>query len=135
MGGSVGVLAAADGAPVQGLVTIGAPADLWEVWAYHLGRKGLPGKWVVKALSPFWRFRAGVPWETLDPMRRAKELELPLLILHGNEDESVPAGHARLLARAGGVEARILIGQGHTDVLEAPELHREVIEFLESLSA
>jgi pimeloyl-ACP methyl ester carboxylesterase len=134
MGGSTGVVAVAEGAPVQGLVSIGAPADLWEVWAFHLDQKGLPGKWVVRALSPFWRFRAGVPWNTLDPRRRAKELKVPFLILHGEEDESVPAGHARLLARAGGVKPRILPGQGHTDLLESPELHNEVVEFLENLT-
>ena len=135
MGGSTGVLAVADGAPVQGLVCIGAPADLWEVWAQHLGQKWLPGRWVVKALSPFWRFRAGVPWKTLDPKRRARELPVPFLVLHGEEDESVPAGHALLLGRAGGVEPRILHGQGHTDLLEAPELHEELVEFLQALPA
>lgn len=134
MGGSTGVVAVAEGAPVQGLISIGAPSDLWEVWADHLGQRGLPGKWVVRALRPFWRFRAGVPWASLDPERRAKELDVPFLVLHGEKDESVPAGHARLLARAGGVEPRILLGQGHTDLLEAPELHKEVVEFLQTLS-
>jgi pimeloyl-ACP methyl ester carboxylesterase len=134
MGGSTAVLAVADGAPVQGVVSIGAPADLWEVWAYHLGQKGLPGTWVVKALSPFWRYRAGVPWKTLDPIRRARELNVPFLVLHGEKDDSVPAHHARFLAEAGGVEPRILAGEGHTDLLESPELHRLLVEFLDSLS-
>jgi len=133
MGGSTGVLAVAEGAPVKGLITIGAPADLWEVWAFHLDEKGLPGRWVVKALRPFWRFRAGVPWKSLDPRRGAKGLDLPFLVLHGEEDESVPVGHAHRLARAGGIEPRILLGQGHTDLLDSPELHQEVVEYLEAL--
>ena len=123
----------AEGAPVQGLISIGAPADLWEAWADHLDQTGLPGKWVVRALKPFWRFRAGVPWVSLDPKRRAKELDMPFLVLHGEKDESVPVGHARVLARAGGVKPRILLGEGHTDLLEAPELHKVVVEFLEAL--
>ena len=133
MGGSAGVLAVADGAPVQGFVTIGAPADLWEVWAYQLNRRGLPGKWVVRALRPFWRVRAGVPWKTLDPLQRVRELGAPLLVIHGEEDESVPVEQARLLAEAGGVEPLILVNQGHTDLLESPELHRDLVEFLETL--
>jgi pimeloyl-ACP methyl ester carboxylesterase len=135
MGGSTGVLSCAEGAPVQGLVSIGAPADLWEVWAYHLNEKGLPGRWVIRALKPFWRFRAGVPWSALDPAGRIAELEIPLLILHGEKDESVPARHAHLFGQASGVEPRILEGWGHTDLLESQELHEILVDFLDSLPA
>lgn len=135
MGGSAGVVAVAEGAPVQGLISIGAPSDLWEVWAFHLDRKALPGKWVVRALRPFWRIRVGVPWKALDPQLRAKDLEVPFLVLHGEEDESVSASHAHRLAGAGGVEPKIFPGQGHTDVLESPDLHREVIGFLAKLAS
>ena len=134
MGGSTGVLAVVEGAPIQGFITIGSPADLWEVWAYQLSLKGLPGKWVVRALRPFWRLRAGVPWASLDPENRAKELDLPYLALHGERDESVPPHQAHLLAGAAGVDPRVLLGEGHTDLLESPNLHQEIIEFLESLA-
>ncbi len=133
MGGSAGVLACAEGVQVQGLVCIGAPADMWEVWAHHLNEKGLPGRLVIRALSPFWRYRAGEPWRNLDPRRRAGELDLPFLILHGAEDESVPVHHAHLLAAASGSEARIFEGWSHTDLLESPELHRTLTEFLDRL--
>jgi len=133
MGGSAGVLAVADGAPVQGFIAIGAPGDLWEIWASHLSQKGIPGKLVIKALSPFWRFRAGVPWKTLEPARRIGELVIPFRVLHGQEDESVPVSHAHLLARAGGVEPGIFVGQGHTDLLDSPELLQAVVDFLERL--
>ncbi|MFC1660251.1 alpha/beta hydrolase family protein, partial [Gemmatimonadota bacterium] len=114
-------------------VSIAAPADLWEVWAYHLDRKWLPGKWVVRLMTPFWRVRAGVPFRVLDPESRARELSLPLLIFHGERDESVHQGHAHRLALAAGVEARILAGQDHSDVLESPELIQELLSFLERL--
>lgn len=133
MGGSAGIVAVAAGTPVKGLVSIGSPADLWEVWAYHLDQRWLPGKWLVKAMSPFWRFRAGVPWKDLDPQLQARALPVPYLVLHGDEDQSVPADHARRLAGAGGVEARILPGRGHTDLLEAPDLHEAVVGFLRAL--
>jgi pimeloyl-ACP methyl ester carboxylesterase len=129
MGGSTGILATADGAPVRGLVTIGSPGDLWSVWAYHFDRKGLPGRWIIRLLKPFWRLRAGVPWQTLDPVARVGEVSVPLFILHGAKDESVPPEHAFLLGRGGGVEPRILQGEGHTDLLESPILHEELEEF------
>jgi len=133
MGGSAGVLAVAQGASVEGFISIGAPADMWDIWAYHLKRQGLPGKWVVKGLKPFWRYRAGVPWKTLDPRRKASEMAVPFLILHGGEDESVPVRHAHLLAEACGVEPLILPGEGHTDLLESTQVHEVVAEFLKDL--
>ncbi|MBT8396341.1 MAG: alpha/beta fold hydrolase [Gemmatimonadetes bacterium] len=133
MGGSTGVLAVAHGAPVQALISIGAPADMWEVWAHHLNQQGLPGTWVIKGLNPFWRFRAGVPWRSLDPRRKAGEIHGPFLVLHGAEDESVPVHHAFSLAEAGGVVPQVLPGEGHTDLLESPELHRIVVGFLAGL--
>lgn len=135
MGGSTGVVAVSDGAPVAALISIGAPADLWEVWAYHFDRRGLPGTLLVKVLSPFWRIRAGAPWKALDPIRRAADVKVPFLVLHGEKDESVPVRHALMLASAAGVEARLLPGLGHTDLLESPVVHRLVLEFLESLEA
>jgi alpha-beta hydrolase superfamily lysophospholipase len=135
MGGSAGIVAVAEGAPVQGLVSISAPADLWEVWAYHFDRKGLPGRWVIRVLGPFWRVRAGVPFRILDPVSRIGDLAVPLMILHGDEDESVGVDHGHRLARAAGVDARILVGEGHSDLLESPDLHHEVLGFLEELGS
>jgi pimeloyl-ACP methyl ester carboxylesterase len=135
MGGSCGILAAASGATVHGLVSISAPADLWEVWAYHFDRQGLPGKWVVRLLNPFWRRRAGVPWHALDPTSRTRELTVPFLVLHGTEDESVPVKHASALAAAAGIEPVVLDGLAHSDLLDSRHLHESVLSFLQNLTA
>jgi pimeloyl-ACP methyl ester carboxylesterase len=130
MGGSTGILAAVEGAPIKGLVSISAPADLWEVWAYYFDRKGLPGKWVVRILNPFWRVRAGVPFKTLDPRTRARELTVPFMILHGELDEGVPVEHARVFATAAGIEAVVMEGKDHGDLLDSPVLHEKLLSFL-----
>jgi pimeloyl-ACP methyl ester carboxylesterase len=131
MGGSAAILAVAEGAPVDALVTIAAPADLWGVWAHFFDQKGLPGSWIVRAFNPFWRYRAGVPFSTLRPDVRVKELDLPLLLIHGDRDQSVPPEHARILARGAGVEAVVMGGMGHNDILARTELHGELFSFLE----
>jgi alpha-beta hydrolase superfamily lysophospholipase len=133
MGGSAAILAVAEGAPAAGLVTIAAPADLWDVWADSFRRRGLPGKLIVQLFNPFWRYRAGVPFRTLRPERRVRELVLPLLIVHGDRDRSVPVEHARALSREVGVDPLILKGEGHNDLLGRPNLHREVIAFLQRI--
>jgi pimeloyl-ACP methyl ester carboxylesterase len=55
------------------------------------------------------------------------------MVLHGDRDASVHVRHARRLARAAGVEPRILAGEGHSDLLDAPELHQDVLRFLAEL--
>ena len=130
MGGSAAVLAVAEGAPADGLVTVGAPADMWGVWAHYFDGKGLPGRWIVKALSPFWRYRAGVSFGTLDTEKRVKEVTIPCLIIHGSEDQSVPVEHVRILSAGAGVEPVILEGEGHNEILARDQVHRRVLEFV-----
>ena len=135
MGGSTGVMAVADGAPVDGLVTIGAPADLWGIWAHYLNRRGLPGNWLVKGLKPFWLIRAGVPWDTLDPIKKAGEVKVPFLIIHSDADESVLVREAYLLAGGAGVSPQIVEGEEHTEILDSPELFKLLVAFLQDVSA
>lgn len=135
MGGSTGILATAVGAPVDGVVTIAAPADLWQVWARHFELRKMPGRLIVSVLRPFWGRRVGVPYRELEPLKKIQELDLPLLILHGSEDISVPEDQAHLLAEASGTPARIFPGLGHSDLLERPALHAELFSFLEGVTA
>ena len=135
MGGSAAILAVAEGAPVNGLVTVAAPADLWGVWAHFFDQKGLPGRWIVRLFNPFWRYRAGVPFRTLRPDVRVSELSVPYLLLHGDRDNSVPVSHAGVLGRRAGVEPMILAGVGHSDLLASTRLHEAVFEFLGRITA
>lgn len=133
MGGSTGVLAALKDPLLRGFISIGAPANLWGVWAYQLNQKGLPGRAIVKGLSFFLRRRAGEPWDDLDPLKRAADLRLPFMVFHGEKDQSVPVEQAFLLARAAGVQPWIIRDWGHTDVLESPELHEVLGKVLKGL--
>ncbi len=133
MGGSAAILAVAEGAPVDGLLTIGAPADLWGVWAAHFDARGLPGRWIVKLFRPFWSLRAGEPFRRLRPDLRAGEIRIPYLPLHGGEDRSVPPEHVRVLAAEAGVQAVILPGEGHNELLAGEEVHRRMLELVEEL--
>jgi alpha-beta hydrolase superfamily lysophospholipase len=135
MGGSTGILAATNGAPLQGLVAIGSPADLWEVWARHLQDRGLPGRLIISLLWPFWRRRAGVPLRCLQPEKEAGELQVPLLVIHGDKDESVAVEHAHVLAAAGGSQAFIMEGGDHNRILDHSDLHERLLSFLRSVPA
>jgi len=53
--------------------------------------------WVAKTIGS-WRL--GVDWQEIDYVSRADQLDIPILIFHGTEDQSVPIETSRDLAEA-----------------------------------
>ncbi len=90
---------------------------------------------MVKALKPFWLVRAGLPWDTLDPIKKAGEVKVPFLIIHSDADESVPVREAYLLAGGAGVSPQIIEGEEHTEILDSPVLFQKLVAFLQEVSA
>ncbi|MDE3003215.1 MAG: alpha/beta fold hydrolase [Gemmatimonadota bacterium] len=133
MGGSAGVLAAAEGAPIDGLVLVAAPSDILKVTAEFFVDQGLPGHLLVSLLGPFWWRRVGSTFRPLTPRRRIRELDIPLLLIHPEHDRRVVREHADELAEAAGMEYRLIPDREHTDVLGDPLTLRFVLEFLEDV--
>jgi len=132
-GGAAAVLAAADGAAIDGLVLIATPSDVVRITAEYLTSRGMPGALVVATLRPFWWRRVGGTFLRLTPSRRIRELDLPLLIIQPELDMRVARTHAERLAAAAGVDYHLVPGSEHTDVLEAPMTLRLIEEFLEGV--
>lgn len=133
LGGAAGVLAAADGAPVDGLVLIAAPSDVLRVTAEFLTDEGMPGAALISLLRPFFWWRVRGSFRPLTPGRRIRELDLPMLIIQPELDERVVRSHAERLSRVSGEPIHIVKDREHTDVLAAPETLKLVRDFLEEL--
>jgi 8-oxo-dGTP diphosphatase len=131
LGGSAALLAAAAGAPVDSLALVAAPADLFEVTAGMFRDRGLPGNLMTRVLRPFWQRRAGEPFTGLDPAARAAELEMPILVVQGELDARVPAEHARRIAQNASTDVLWIEEAAHKDILDRPELHDALLEFLD----
>lgn len=134
MGGAASVLATALGAPVHGVVTIAAPADVMEVTAEYLRDKGFPGGFMVVALRPFWWRRVRGTFRRLVPEREIRRIRHPVLVVHPEADRRVSQDHAERLARNADTRPSIIPGAGHTDVLGRTETHRAIVAFLEGLT-
>ena len=133
LGGAAGILAAADGAPIDGLVLIACPSDVLQVTAEFLTDRGMPGNLMVQVFRPFWWRRMGGTFRPLSPSRRIRELDLPILLIQPEHDQRVNRRHADRLAVAAKLEYHIIQDREHTDVLAAPETLRLVERFLERL--
>lgn len=116
-GGSIAVCVAADDPRVLGCALLSARAD-FDDWAAHPRRFLEHAREIGAIQQPrfpssfdewsreFRRFRP------VDSARRFAPR--PLLVMHGDDDESVPTTDARQLAHAhGGAELRIVSGAGH----------------------
>lgn len=130
LGGAAAVLAAAEGAPVDGLVLIATPSDVLRITSEYLTDRGLPGRLMVTVLRPFWWRRVGGSFRPHTPVRRIRELRLPLLIIQPANDRRVERYHAERLSAAAGVPFELVPDREHTDVLEAPVTIRLVGDFL-----
>jgi fermentation-respiration switch protein FrsA (DUF1100 family) len=78
----------------------------------------LPAKWLVK--------------DRFDSLERIQEITAPILILHGEKDQTVPVEHGkRLLAKAGGKAKGVFYEQGgHADLFDLGAA-QEALGFLE----
>lgn len=116
-GGSLAVCVAADDPRVRGLALLAARAD-FDDWAAQ------PRRFLEHAREIGAVRRAGFPpafdeWSR--ELRRFRPIDAarrfaprPLLVVHGDDDESVPVADSRLLAEAhGSAELRVIAGAGH----------------------
>jgi dienelactone hydrolase len=124
-GGGEAVLAAAEDPRVDALVTWAAISDIPARWSAEHVAAWERGETVeivnqrtgqrMPIAPSYWR-DVQMNRERLDVLRAAGSLTIPWLIVHGEDDETVPAEEGRALFEAGGEETELLLveGTGHT---------------------
>jgi pimeloyl-ACP methyl ester carboxylesterase len=132
-GGAASVLAVAEGALVSGLVLIATPADVLRITAEFLSDKGVPGRLAVTVLRPFWWWRIGGTFRPHSPVRRIRELDVPILIIQPELDQRVRRAHAERLSEAARVPVHVVPGREHTDVLVDPITIGLVDDFVDGI--
>lgn len=100
LGGVVGILAAAQDPRIRAIVAYAPYADLT-----LLGQESYRHLWVLAtplvALMKLWtRWLLGLDADTLAPHRAAGRLRIPVLIVHGQQDDQIPIRHARIYQQA-----------------------------------
>ncbi len=82
---------------VSGLVLDAPVLDWQEVLSFNATEMGFPS---IASLPVQWAIGARIDadWESLDAMRHPEDLQLPILLFHGTEDEVVPISTSDELA-------------------------------------
>ena len=113
LGGTVAVLMAAKDRRIEALVTWATPSRLDELFRGE----------VIEGLE---RLRRNV--EKYDVVKAVKEMNCPILIVHGSLDEQVPLSHAEILYENANEPKNIQIIEGANHRLTNPIHRRKAIE-------
>ncbi len=123
---------------VRGIV-LDSPVLDWREVMLHLGRARRVPDALSRLTMRLVERSLGVGLDELDWLRRAGDLDVPVLVVHGDEDETVPSGpSARLAAlRPDVVTLRLVAGAGHVGSWNLDPAGYEVAvgEFLRSVGA
>jgi uncharacterized protein len=117
-------------AKVRGVV-LDAPALDWDaILALGARERGLP-RVAVPIIKSILSFRTGISWSVLGQVERAGEFDVPILLFHGDRDETVPveSSDAFAEARPDLVTYQRIHGAGHVESWNIdPEGYRETVE-------
>jgi alpha-beta hydrolase superfamily lysophospholipase len=135
-GGAVAVQIAGEGAPVDGLVLLAAPAE-WMSFA------GTPAEGLARITEDSGMVVADEvladpqPWAdefgVVEAGSSIADVDLPVLIVHATDDDVVPIAHAHILhARAPRADLAVLAGGGH-QLRRRSEVVPLVLDWLDDL--
>jgi pimeloyl-ACP methyl ester carboxylesterase len=132
--GGLGAYVAASRDPRWGaLVVLAAPLGPMEAVRIYLDGKGLPGRWLDGLVRRAFVRAVGVDPDSFDAARNLPSIRVPVMIVHGEDDEVVPVWHAERLGAAvpAGLGTLVRVpGLNHGALLVAAEVGERVATFL-----
>jgi alpha-beta hydrolase superfamily lysophospholipase len=131
--GGLGAYVAASRDPRWGALTVlAAPFSPMEAVRLYLDGKGLPGRWFDGIIRRSFIRAVGVEPDTFDGDRNLAAIRVPVMIVHGEDDEVVPVWHATRLHAAVPAGLGLLMkvpGLNHSAVLVDDVVRERVATF------
>lgn len=130
IGHSVGagalIFSASRGVPIDAAVSVSSFAHPGEMM-----HENMPfPKPVVSAILEAVQRTIGYRFDDLAPRSRVVAVDIPLLLVHGDEDDVVPIDNLHQLAAAhGGAEVIVVPGGGHSDLAPFEPYVEDIVEF------
>ncbi|NOZ94950.1 MAG: alpha/beta fold hydrolase [Acidobacteria bacterium] len=132
VGGAGTIHAAANDPRIRAVVTVGAFAHPRDMTVLDLSRRKVPGP-LARLIVAYVQHSVGVSLDEIAPENVIARIAVPVLLVHGEQDEVVPVEHALRLASAGGPNVRRLLLPrcGHSDCDGDPAFWPAVLEHLD----
>ena len=115
------------------LAVVAAPLGPMEAARLYLDGKGLPGRWLSGMVRRSFVRAVGVDPDGFDAERNLASIRVPVMIVHGENDEVVPVWHADRVEAAvpAGLGTLMRVpGASHSDVLVDEVVGARTAEFL-----
>ena len=131
IGGGAVIAAAGQDERIQAAITVGAISHPIDLMKAHFAERHIPG-FLVSSLFVYMRLRFGIDYERIAPINHIPNAEGKILLIHGEDDETVPLAHGRKLAAANPTSARLWVApaKGHSDCHLHPEFWARLDQFL-----
>ncbi len=132
LGGAASLYKAANDKRIGGVVTIGTFADLEAFMLDIFLKKKMPRGFATSILT-FIEIRLGKKFSLLTPSHTIKTFQNPVLVVHGDRDETVPCKDMETLVKSANrenVESLKMEGHSHSSLLNDPKLAEGVDQFI-----
>ena len=135
LGAATALLAAAEEPAIKAVVSDSSFADVHDLIAQETARATVFPQWVVPVFIPgmkiISRILYGIDVGAVVPERAAATLGYPILVIHGEADERVPAEQSVRIHAAAAVGSKLWLSPGseHADaVIDAPDEYVERVD-------
>jgi alpha-beta hydrolase superfamily lysophospholipase len=132
LGAGASLLAAAEGAPVAGVIALAPPAHPVDGIADILRAERVRPELILRRCGEHVQEFIGRRWPEITPEERIREIGCPVLLAHGSADEVVPVAHFHRIGRNAGANVATCLVEGatHDGVKSAPVTLQRIRSFL-----
>jgi len=134
IGGGAAINAAGWDKRVKSVVTIGALSHPKEVMNLEFQKRNIPA-FIASFLFGYMKLRFGINFEKIAPVNNIPHADAHILLIHGEQDETIPLAQGQALAAAGNAEKSqlwIVPEKGHSDCDSHPQFWEKVGAFLQA---
>lgn len=132
LGGAATTLALSQGLQIERAVFISPPSDPREFLRIFSGALGISDE-VRKRVQARVERRLGMTMESMQATVHAPSMQIPLLVIHDQDDKEVPVEVGRSVAEAWpGAELIISRGLGHQRILRDEDVKNVAVSFIDA---
>lgn len=118
---------------IRSIITIGAISHPKAVMKFEFHKRHIPD-FLASLLFGYMRRQYGLDFDAIAPVNNIRKSQAEFLLIHGEQDETVPVEQARALFEAGNPEKThlwVIPEKGHSNCHTYPQFFDKVREFLE----
>ena len=133
IGGGAAINAAGWDDRIKSVVTIGALSHPVAVMNYEFQKRHIP-KFIAKSVLEYMRMRFRLDFDKIAPVKNIAQTNAAILLIHGDEDKTVPLAQGQALVEAGNpTQTRLWVvpGKGHSNCHNHPQFWEKVDTFLQ----